>query len=280
VSHHLDLTSIGATDNVYFNYAGMGYQNPANNGFGGAKMKFGGNVKKSFYGNRLSVNLRTDLTNMPISYTSNDRWKNYQFSVESRYTVSRGLNTSFKYTNNGTDKRVDGLNTNVYSFEKFQLDGNASYKIGRNFSVSHFGVGTQAISSPVAAPGTPNASSRLLILNYVQTLVLRKNVLSFTLFYNRELTPVKLIGNMLNTDLAYSYTLFRRLSASSGVVYLENTGIVRQAGIRQSLNLVSAGRFDVGSFIDLRKNLITPLYSGLYPGCRAEVNIKYHLNAF
>ncbi|MCQ6957544.1 hypothetical protein [Mucilaginibacter aquariorum] len=279
VSHHLDLNSIGATDNVYFNYSGMGYQNPANNGFGGAKMKFGGNIKKSFYGNRLSLNLRTDMTNMPISYTSNDRWKNYQVSLESRYTVSKGLNAIFKYTNNGTDKRVDGLNTQVYGFEKFQLDGNASYKIGRNFSVSHFGMGTQAISSPVSG-GSPEGQSRLLILNYVQSVVLKRNVLSFTMFYNRELTAVKMIGNMLNTDMTYSYTLFRRLSASSGVVYLDNTGIVRQAGIRQSLNLVSGGHFDVGSFVDLRKDMIRPLYSGLYPGCRAELSLKYHLNAF
>jgi hypothetical protein len=279
VSHHLDLNSIGATDNVYFNYSGMGYQNPANNGFGGAKMKFGGNIKKTFYRNRLSLNLRTDMTNMPISYTSNDRWKNYQVSLESRYTVSKGLNATFKYTNNGTDKRVDGLSTQVYAFEKFQLDGNASYKVGRNFSVSHFGVGTQAINSPVAA-GSPEGGSRLLILNYVQSIVLKRNVLSFTMFYNRELTPVKMIGDMLNTDMTYSYTLFRRLSASSGVIYLDNTGIVRQAGIRQSLNLLSAGHFDVGSFIDLRRDMIKPLYSGLYPGCRAELSLKYHLNAF
>lgn len=279
VSHHLDLPGIGASDNLYFNYSGMGYQNPADNGFGGAKMKFGGSVKKAFDRNKLTFTLRSDLGNMPISYTSDDRWKTYQFQLDSRYAITRKFSLNVNYTTNGTDKRVAGISSQVYTFQKIQVNGNASYKIGKNFSVSHFGIGTQAISN-IGTAGPGNVGSKLLLVNYVQSMVINKDVLTFNLFYNRELTGVKLIGNMLNTDLSYQYMLFNKFSLSSGVTYLENTGIVKQAGLRQSIQLLSLGHFDVGSFIDLRKDMITPLYSGLYPQCRAELSLKYHLDAF
>jgi hypothetical protein len=279
VNHHLDLPGIGASDNFYFNYSGMGYQNPADNGFGGAKMKFGGSIKKAFDRNKITFTLRSDMGNMPISYTSDDRWKTYQFQLDSRYAISRKFSLNVNYTTNGTDKRVAGISSQVYTFQKIQVNGNASYKVGKYFSVSHFGIGTQDISSAGAA-GSGNVGSKLLLVNYVQSMVIRKDVLTFNLFYNRELTGVKLIGNMLNTDLSYQYMLFNKLSLSSGFTYLENTGIVKQAGLRQSIQLLSVGHFDVGSFVDLRKDMITPLYSGLYPQCRAELSLKYHLDAF
>jgi hypothetical protein len=279
VNHHLDLPGIGASDNVYFNYSGMGYQNPADNGFGGAKMKFGGNIKKTFDRNKLTFTLRSDLGSMPISYTSDDRWKTYQFQLDSRYTISRKFSMNVNYTTNGTDKRIAGVSSQVYTFQKVQVNGNTNYKVGKYFTVSHFGVGTQAISNLASAnPG--ETGSRLLLVNYVQSMIIRKNVLTFNFFYNRELTSIKLIGNMVNTDLSYQYMLFNKFSVSSGLTYLENTGIVKQAGLRQSIQLLSAGHFDIGSFVDLRKDMIRPLYSGLYPQCRAELSLKYHLNAF
>ncbi|MES2061778.1 MAG: hypothetical protein V4456_07650 [Bacteroidota bacterium] len=278
VSHRLDLTSVGASDNFYFKYSGVGYQNPANNGFGGARMKFGGNIRKTLYNNRVMLNLRSDISNMPISYSSNDRWKTFQVQMDSRFMVSKSFNVNLRYANNGTDKRVEGISSRVYSFQKFQVDGNASYKIGRKFSVSHFSLGTQAVSNtPIS--GQSDGGSRLLLLNYVQTMVMKKNVLSFNLLYNRELTPVHLIGDMLNTDISYQFTLFRKMSFTSGATFFDNSGIARQAGLKQSVQLFSAGHFDFGTYVDVRKNLIKPLYADLYPSCRAEFNLKYHLNA-
>lgn len=279
VNHSLELPALGASDKIYFSYAGIGYQNPANNGFGGAKMKMGGNVRKSFDRNKLTFTVRTDLGNMPISYTSDDRWKTWQFQVETRYKVNRQTNLSLNYTTNGTDKQIDGISSRVYAFQKMQLNGNTRYRIGKHFSVSNFGVGTQAISSP-AAGVAQGGNSRLLLINYVQSMVIKKDVLTFNMFYNRELTGVKLIGNMLNTDLSYQYMLFGKLNMNSGLTYLENTGIIKQVGVRQNIMLLSAKSFDLGTSVDVRKDLIKPLYSALYPSCRAEINLRYHLNAF
>ncbi|MEO3404977.1 hypothetical protein AAFN85_13810 [Mucilaginibacter sp. CAU 1740] len=270
--HQLTVKELDASDNFYFNYAGMGYQNPANNGFGGARMKFGGSLKKSFYDKKLTFIFRTDLSNMPISYTSGDRWETRQFQLDSRYQVSRKFQLSFKYITNGTDKKIDNVISPVYGFQKIQIDGNASFKIGKYFSVSHFTIGKQDFSNMNAMQGAGN----LLMLNYTQTLLLHKNTLTASAFYNKELASYHLIGDLFNSDVTYQYTLFGKIGMSSGITYLENTGIVRQSGIRQGFQVFAGSHFDLDSYVDLRKNMIRSLYPDLYPLCRAELSLRYH----
>jgi len=273
VNHSLDIKEVGLSDNVYFNYAGMGYQNPGNSGFGGTRMKLGGNIRKSLYKNKLIVNLRSSISDMPISYTTNDQWKNYQVQLDSRYMVSKKFNMSFKYTANGTDKLVDDISTPVYSFQKIQIDGNATYKIDKYFTVSHFSIGKQDYNnSYVSASG-----GSMILVNYTQSTVINKNTLTANILYNKELSSLQILGNLFNSDVSYSYTIFQKVSMSSGLTFLNNTGIASQAGIRQSLQLMAKGNFDVGTYIDLRKNLITPLYPDLYSACRAELSLKYHI---
>jgi hypothetical protein len=299
VDHHMEYKDLDASDNVYFKYSGMGYQNPATNGFGGAKMKFGGNLRKSFYNNKLMMNVRTDITNMPISYTSNDRWKNYQVQLESRYQVNKKVNISIKYINNGTGKQVDGINSSVYSFQKIQFDGNASYKIGKYRTVSHFTIGDQSISNsfapqtgsiintplnnlPVSSSPSSNFAAQnganLLLVNYTQSTIIHQNVVTANIFVNRELSSYKLIGNMLNSDVSYQFILFGKLSMSSGITYLDNAGVARQAGVRESFSLMASKRFNIETFIDIRKNMIHPLYPDLYANYRAQLSVSYRIS--
>jgi hypothetical protein len=286
LNHHLDIKALDMSDNVYFNYSGMGYQNPGNNGYGGARMKMGGNIKKAFNKNKLTLNLRTDIGNMPISYTTADKWKNYQVQLDSRYVVNKKFNMSFKYTANGTSKEVDNVTTPVYSFQKMQVDGNMNYKIGKNFTVSHFSIGKQDYSNASAVAASPAgvpagliaASGSLLTLSYTQSTVINRNSITATLFYNKELSAYSLIGNMLNGDVSYQYQLLGKLNLSSGLTYLNNAGIASQAGVRQTLQLFSGKYFDMNTYVDIRKNLITPLYPDLYSACRAELSLKYHLS--
>jgi hypothetical protein len=271
--HRMSLKSLNASENIYFSYSGMGYQNPAGNGSGGARTKFGANFKKGFYRNKVSLGLRTDLNSMPISYTSNDRWKTVQLQFDSRYIISRKFTVSGRYTSNSTGKNIDGISSAVYSFSKVQLEGNANYKIGKYQAVSHLTLGNQTVNNSYATAGAAN----LFMLNYAHSIVIGQNVLSANIFYNRELSSIKLIGNMLNSDVAYQYRLFSKISLSSGLVYLDNGPMARQAGIRQSVQVAAGKNFEFSSFIDLRKNMIRPLYPDLYAACRAELSLIYHI---
>lgn len=274
VNHHLDIKGLDASDNVYFNYAGMGYQNPGNNGFGGGRMKYGGSIRKSFMQHKLTVSLRSDLTAMPISYTSNDRWKTYQVQLDTRYTISRKFNVSFKYTDNGTDKRIDNISSPVYTMRKLQLDGNVSYKIGKYFSASHFTIGQQDFSNPSTVV---RGDGSLMMINYTQSVVMKSTSLTASVFYNKEMSTYRLIGDMLNSDITYQYMLFGKLSLASAITYLNNDKLANQVGVRQGIQLFSLSNFEVDSYVDVRKNLIKPVYPDLYASYRAELSLKYHL---
>ncbi|MFD0794727.1 hypothetical protein ACFQZX_13960 [Mucilaginibacter litoreus] len=273
-SHHLELNKQDISEDVYVSYSGTGYQNPGVNGPGGARTKFGANLKKSFLNNRLQIGLRSDFNNQPISYTSDDRWKTRQVQVDGRYVFSRKLAVSLKYAGNNTNKQIDGLSSSVYAFNKFQLGANANYKIGRYFSVSRLMVSGQSLSNYAALV----SGTRLFMMNYTQSLVVDKNVLTANVFYNKELATARLIGDMLNSDLSCQYNLSRRFSLSSGLTYLNNANSARQAGIRQNVNYRPAERFSVSAFIDIRKNLIRSLYPDLYAACRAELSLQYRIN--
>ena len=274
VAHNLDIEKLDLTEKVYVSYSGMGYQNPATNGAGGGRTKFGGSFRKTFDHNRFMVNIRSDFNNQPISYTSDDRWKNRQFQFDGRFVVNKKLTLSGKYISNNTDKTIDNLTSQVYSFNKIQLDGNANFKIGKHYTVSRLSLGSQVLSNSYAGAN----SAQLLTLNYTQSMVLDKNVLSATLFYNKEMSAVKLIGDMLNSDVSCQYSLWKKVSLSSGITYLNNTGIARQAGIRQNVNWQAARNFDISTFVDLRKNMIKPLYPDFYAACRAELSLRYRIS--
>jgi len=80
---------------------------------------------------------------------------------------------------------------------------------------------------------------------------------------------------MLNSDLSYQYTVLKILTLSSGLTYLNNTGVAKQAGIKQGVQIMSGKHFSVSTYLDLRRNLVVPLYPDLYASNRGEVEIKY-----
>src|SRR6202040_1364400 len=105
-----------------------------------------------------------------------------------------------------------------------QFDGNATYKIGKDYTVTHLTIGKQDFSNSYVSAGVGS----LLMINYTQSLLMNLNSLTVTVFYNKELADVKLIGNMLNSDVSYQYTLLGKVSLSSGLIYLNNSGIANQ----------------------------------------------------
>lgn len=274
-NHELNIKNAGLNESSYFSYSGSGYQNPGNVGYGGGGMKIGENFKKTLFKKKLTLSVRTDINNKPISYTSNDEWKTYQVQLDSRYIINKKFNISFKYFNGGTDKRVDGISTPVYSSQKYQVDGNATYKIGKNYTVSHITIGKQDYANSYL---TATGNSSLLMVNYTQSLLLHRNSLTANIFYNKELSSITLIGNMLNSDITYQYSILQKINMATAATYLNNdVGNARQTGIRQTIQLLAGAHFDVDTYVDFRKNLTTPLYSDLYPTCRAELSLKYHL---
>ena len=273
VRHRFDIPALGASDNVYFTYAGLGYQNPANNGYSGATMKMGGDLKKSFYKNDLVFDLRGDYSSTPLSYTSNDKFKNYQMELDSKYKVNNRCNLDFKYSANGTSQVEEGAANSVYASQKLQVGLTDSYKIGPYVSTTRASIADQSFNNSYMS----STGSNLLNLTYVQTLAFKTSALTGTLFYNKEMTSSQLLGNMLTTDIIYQYQLWKFFQLSSGATYLSNATYAKQVGVKQGLQLVASKHYDITASVDLMKNLMTPQYADLYPSCRGELTLKYYL---
>lgn len=273
-NHFTTIQSLGMSDNVYFSYSGLGYQNPANSGYTGGKMKYGGNIKKSFYHNKYTISVRADMRDMPLSYVNSDKWKNYQIQLDNRFKLTDHINLNLKYMADGTGKTVEGIRSTVYQSQKIEADANTSFKIGKYYLVGHLGVGKQNINNMYLA----QTSSSLLMVNYAESMVMRNATLTGTFFYNKELSSVQLIGNMINSDLTYQFPIAKILNFSTGVTYMDNAGIAQQLGIRQGLQVMAVKQFTLSSYLDIRRNLITPLYPDLYSACRGEIDLKYSFN--
>ncbi|MHB8205936.1 hypothetical protein [Mucilaginibacter sp.] len=271
-NHSMNIQPLNASENVYFTYSGLGYQNPSNNGYTGNTIKGGGDLKKKLLRNKLTLDFRTDIDITPMSYTLNDKWKNYQVQLDSRYQVNNHFNLSLKYLGSGTGEDLGGVSTSVYSSQKLELDANDSYKLGRFYSTSALSVGDQVLSDSYIS----QSQSSLLNVNYVQTVIFKTSSLTGTVFYNKELANYQLIGDMLTSDISYQYTLFKKFQLSSGVTYLNNVSIAKQIGVKQSLQLLSVKSYELSASVDLNKNLMTPEYADLYAQCRAELSFKYH----
>jgi hypothetical protein len=272
LNHSIDNKKLGIRSTVFVNYAGSGFQNPGQQGIGNLNLRFGGNIRKEFFHKKMTLSVRSDFKNMPISATDNSHWSNHNIQLDSRFRISRSANLGLKYIDNGVDKVSQG-STPVYASKKLQLDLNSNYKLFGQRGFSHVSVAQQEIANPLSL-----GNSSLLQLNYVQTVVFKDFSLSGNLFYNRELNANTILGNMLNSDASLQYQLFRGVSMSSGLSYLDNQNLARQAGIKQSIQFMLKKHFDISAYLDIRKNLITPTYPDLFSTNRGEISIHYYLD--
>jgi hypothetical protein len=272
LNHSIDDKKLGIRSAVFVNYAGSGFQNPGQQGIGNLNLRFGGNIRKEFFHKKMTLSVRSDFKNMPISATDNSHWSNHNIQLDSRFRISRSANLGLKYIDNGVDKVSQG-STPVYASKKLQLDLNSNYKLFGQRGFSHVSVAQQEIANPLSL-----GNSSLLQLNYVQTVIFKDFSLSGNLFYNRELNANTILGNMLNSDASLQYQLFRGVSMSSGLSYLDNQNLARQAGIKQSIQFMLKKHFDISAYLDIRKNLITPTYPDLFSTNRGEISIHYYLD--
>lgn len=257
--------------NAFFSYSGIGYQSPGQQGFGNMGMRWGGAMRKGLLKNRLQLNLRGDFKQTPVSGTSDAHWQNHNLNVEARVKLSRKVNLSFRYMDNGVSKSAEQVQTGIYSSRKYQLTTSGSYKLFKKSGFSHLVLGLQDMNNPANQTG-----NQFLTAIYAQNLVLGDVVLTGNFFYNREMGSVKLMGDMLNADAGLQYKLLDKLGAATSLTYLNNTGQVRQAGLRQNLQFSLWKNLEANVYADVRRNMVEPLYPELFASNRGEVSLKYY----
>ncbi|MDQ7948660.1 MAG: hypothetical protein REI93_07435, partial [Pedobacter sp.] len=284
VNHAFDSKKMDVNSNLYFSYSGIGFQNPGQQGIANMNMRFGGNLKKNFFHNKLSLYVRSDVKNTPISAENNAHWQNYNVQLDSKIRLSKTTNFSLKYIENGVSKVNTGSEP-VYAGQKIQADFNARYKLFGKYSFSYLAVGRQdmdnlaLLNSVPVGQQTPNmGQTNFMLTNFMQSVVFKDFTFNGNFFYNKQLTSNPIMGDMLNADVSCQFMLFKSVGISSGLTYLNNENIAKQVGIRQNIQFMLKKHFDVSAYLDLRKNLITPLYADLFAKGRGEISLRYYFD--
>jgi hypothetical protein len=255
--------------NVFFNYSGIGFQSPAQQGVANMGLRMGGSLRKGFLKNKVIFSVRGDIKNTPVGGTSDGHWKNHNLNIDARFRLSRKFNFSVKYLDNGVSKTGEQLQS-IYGSKKYQFDGSSSYKIFKTAAFSHVVVGLQDIVNPVA-----QSSSRFLTSIFTQSVSLEGVTLMGNLFFNKEIGKVNVLGDMINADANIQYSLLQGISLSTGGTYLFNKGQAKQLGVKQNMQFTAWKNFEVNLYADIRKNMFNPLYPELFANNRAEVSLKY-----
>lgn len=269
-NHAIEDKKTGLSSNMFFSYSGLGFQNPGSQSLGNRGMRFGGNAKKFFFKNKLSLSVRGDLKHTPINAETNAHWANFNAQLDSRFRISKKTSLNIKYIKNGINKAGE-QNEMVYQTEKFQADFTGSYKLMGFNSFSFISLGRQNMLIPQSTQ-----PSNFMSINYTQTVLFEGFNLSGNLFYNKDFSSTTLLGNMTNADLSCQYNLNERLSLSSGLTYLDNQQSARQFGIKQNIQLQLGKHFDISAYLDIRKNLITPQFPDLFSANRGDFSVRYY----
>lgn len=269
------LPEYGTTHSVYFNYAGLGYNNPGNPYSRRGSFAYGGLLKRVWLRNKASMQFRTDFRNTDRSAVTGSQWKNRTFALDGRYRLSKKLTLS------GRMHQSNMLSTGVHGRQEQYLNRKVSFASQWNGKFAGFrffnqsSLGLQQLHYMTAE--TPLKS---LFLNAFvnHTIPVGGQMITANVFYNYDMKGAAIYANLLTADAGYQFRLAKFLQCGSSLTFLDNRGVVRQVGFRQQVGAQVLGRCQVNLSLDARQNLINTPQNYLYGNFRSDLSIFYMLN--
>ena len=275
LSYSGEISKWRTTHTVYLNYSGLGYNNPGNPYSRRGMLQYGLNLKRTWLKNKASVQFRSDVKNMARSAVTGSQWKNYTFSLDGRYRVSRKLTLSSRLhqsqMNTVSDKNSDAVFLNRKISFSSQMNGKMWSKPYSSFAM----LGLQQLNYENAVQPI---RSMFINTHLSHNVMIGSRMIAGNLFYNRDMKNAAIYSNLLNIDAGYHYALLKHIQCGSSLTFLDNKDVVRQVGFRQQAATQLMKRFSVNVSVDLRKDLINTPQNYLYGNFRTEMSLHYQLN--
>lgn len=256
---------------VYFNYSGLAYTNPASPGGSRGTIRYGLNVRRHWNKRRLTLGFRTDMMDMKTAAISAGGWRNRQYAIDARIRVKKNFSLTTRMSQSVMKHTGDGLAQPGYLNRQINVSSQLS---GKLFSLLQTNNSTFGLQQMNILP----LKSLLLNLNVNHSIVINTHVLTVGLFYNKDIKDNALYGNLFTAETGWSYQLGKILNCTSGINYLDNKDVVRQVGLRQTINTSLAGRLNVSLFADCRKNLMNTAQNYLFGNFSTQLALNYQLN--
>jgi len=266
-----EIKEAGITQRVYFSYSGMAYNNPASTGGTRGTVRYGLNVRRTWNKRRFMVGVRTDRQDTKTSASANSGWHNRQYAIDSRWKLKKNLSLTARIGQSVMKRADETGKYTAFLNRQVNVGSQLSGKLFDLLQTNNLGLGFQQMH-------IADAKSLLLNINMNHSIVVNTNILTLSLFYNKDVKDQAVYGNLFTAETAWSYPLTRNISGSSGINYLDNANVVRQAGVRQSINATLLQRLQANWYIDIRKQLLNTPQNYLFGNFNTQLSLNYQLN--
>lgn len=252
----------------YISYAGMAYNNPASPFISRGTIRYGLGLKKGWYHNKLLVGVKLDQRTIHNTPDGGDSWHNQQYSVDVRYKLQRNFTLTARLNQSMMKNPAAADHSNDFVSRQFSMSSQSSMHLWGKVQSDNMTLGVQQMN-------VGYLHSVLVNMNLNHNILLGTNVVSVNVFYNKDLKDNALYGNMFNTEALYNYTLLKTLNMGSGLTYLSDAPVVRQAGIKQTFTASLAKKLSTTLYLDCRKNLHNTPQNYLYGTFHGEMAVRY-----
>lgn len=269
-------TEKGLAYQFNFSKVANGYNNPGNSFLNGGSTEAGTQLRKSFFKNRMQLSFRGNVRDYKYNDEIDSRWRNVYMVLDGKWRMRKGQHIGIRYQPNRMKRIEEGVKSIVTSIERLSVESNLYKKIGKTGYRNYLTLGWQ--KNIYALSATENISNSSLQVNSFQNITIGKNLVYANVSYtsSNNSSAYVYFNTSLNTDIGYSFQLFKKITASSGIVYASVNEWYQQLGIRQGLSGQLNEKFYVNIYVDARKNLklVQPLWNS---PVRADISIKYVL---
>jgi len=276
LSYADENTEKGFSYQFNFSKVTNGYTNPGNSFLAGGSTELGTQLRKYLFKRRMKVSFRGNVRDYKFNDESDNRWRNAFMVFDVKWRMKKGQHVGVRYQPNRMMRIEAGQKNVVTLMDRISVEANLYKKIGRTGYRNYLSMAWQ--KNIYALSTSENISSSSLQVNSFQNITVGKNLVFANVSYSgaNNRSQYVYFNSSLNSDIGYSFQLFKRIMASSGVVYSSVNEWYKQIGIRQSLSGQLHEKFYVNVYVDARKNieLIQPLW---HSPVRADISVKYIL---
>jgi hypothetical protein len=231
-------------------------------------------MSKNFFSNTLTFHTRFSKRINRTSITENKKFNQFQGALSAKYKLSRKFKVGLNWTYSGLSKLTDQSNEKLYYSNRIFSEASFTGKV-RNLHLFQFlNVGYHNIS----IPDLPSSSlGRTFWINSATNMAMNKGTLSANLQLFNQLDKSIVQGDLLTTDLGWTFTAFRRFNLTTAVNYLNQQHVAKQMGVRQTIFSSIKDKLSISLFADVRKDIIQNRNSFLFPNTRGELAMTYKL---
>jgi hypothetical protein len=275
LNYNGDFNAIHFKPSLFASYSGLGYTNPASSSQSKGAVSYGINISKGFFGNQLTFHSRFSKRVNQTSTLNDNRFTQLQGALSAKYKFSRKIKAGLNWNYSDLSKVTSHYQDKLYYSNRIYSDASYNGKFNNLPLFQLINIGYQNIS----IPDMPVASlGKNLWINSATNMTMSKGTLSINMQLFNQLDKHVVQGDLLSTDLGWTFMAFRALNLSTAINYLNQQKVAKQLGMRQTVSASIKERLSISLFADIRKDLVENRNSFMFPNTRGEIALTYKFN--